>query len=253
MIRRLRSVATVILSRYWVLVVVIVAWQLWVQLNDYSVIVAPKPLTVIEDVLAHPTAYLPSLGWTAGMSVAGLMVGIFIGTLLAVGVWYSSIVSGLVNPVAVIMQSVPITAMIPIIISIVGFGEPAVLAVTSIISFFPAFVMVGAGLRSIPPATVDLFVVLGASKISQLFRLGLPSATVNAFVAIRITGAQVFLAAMLAEYLMGTHGLGVLFADSLSLDNIPRAWGTALVATCVAVVGFLAARRLERTVVGRLT
>lgn len=253
MIRRSANVLGTVISRYWILVVLVVAWQLWVQLNNYSTVVAPRPLAVARDIAGHPSAYLPSLGWTVGMAAAGLVIGLSIGTMLAIGVWYSSLVSGLVNPLAVIMQSVPITAMIPLIISIVGLGEAAVLAVTSIISFFPAFVLVGAGLRSVPTTTVDVFTVLGASRRASLFRLALPSAAANAFVAVRITAASVILAAMLAEYLMGTHGLGVLFADSISLVQTARAWGTALVATCLAVMCFVAARRLEQAALAHLT
>ncbi len=65
--------------------------------------------------------------------------------------------------------------------------------------------------------------------------------------------ATAVLGAMLAEFLMGTNGLGALFSESRSYSEMERAWGTALVATVLSVLVFLAARVVERRVDARVT
>jgi NitT/TauT family transport system permease protein len=150
------------------------------------------------------------------------------------------------TPMALIMRSVPVVAMIPVIAQVVGFGDTAVLAVTVVVSFFPAFVMAGSGLRSAPASVGDVFTVLNASRTTRLRLLLLPHAVGPLLVALRLTAPTTVLAAMLAEYLLGTHGLGKLFADSITFMDTARAWGTALVATVVSVACFVAARAAER-------
>jgi NitT/TauT family transport system permease protein len=187
------------------------------------------------------------------MAAAGLAVGMALGTALAVAVWSSRVVSGMMTPVALIMRSVPVVAMIPVLARVFGYGWTTVLVITSVVSFFPAFVLVGARLRDAPAATSDVMTVLGASRLVLLRRLLLPHAVPGLLVAFRLTASTAVLGAMLAEYLMGGRGLGTLFAQSVSFYQVDRAWGTALVATAVSVAFFVAARAVERWGVARFT
>lgn len=248
---RVRSAALGILH-LWPIAVVLVAWDLWVVLNGYTSTVAPRPWDVFADVLTGFGEYVPSIGYTLGMAVAGLAGGTLIGGIGAVLVWWSAALSGVITPAALVIRSVPITAMIPIIARIVGYGDPAVLTSTMLICFFPAFVFTLSGLASVPDAGRDLFRVFGAGRRQLLTRLGLLYAVPNLMVSVRITAPTAVLGAMLAEFLMGTNGLGALFSHSRSYSDMERAWGTALVATVVSVLVFLAARALERRVAARM-
>ena len=244
---RLRSFAMGVVH-LWPVAVVLVAWDLWVVLNGYTSTVAPRPWDVIADVVVGFGDYAPSVLYTLGMSLAGLVGGTAVGFVGAVLVWWSAALSGIVTPAALVIRSVPITAMIPIIARVVGYGDPAVLASTALICFFPAFVFTLSGLAAVPDAGRDLFRVLGASKAQLLGRLGVLHALPNLMVSVRITAPGAGLAAMLAEFLMGTNGLGALFSTSRSYMDMERAWGTALVATVVSVLVFAGARALERRV-----
>jgi NitT/TauT family transport system permease protein len=249
---RLRSFGLGLLH-LWPIALVLVAWDLWVVLNGYTSTVAPRPWGVLADIVSSFDAYAPSTGYTLLMSLGGLVGGTAIGFFGAIAVWWSAALSGVVTPGALIIRSVPITALIPIIARIVGYGEPAVLTSTALICFFPAFVFTLSGLASIPDAGRDLFRVLGANKLQLLGRLGLLHALPSLMVAVRITAPSAVLAAMLAEFLMGTEGLGALFSQARSYMEMDRAWGTAVVATVVSVSAFLGARILERRVDARVT
>ncbi len=241
------------ISRYWTVLALLVAWQLYSSLSGLNRIVVPGPVSVFGDVVTNVSVYLPDLAWTLGMAAAGLAVGMALGTALAVAVWSSRVVSGMMTPVALIMRSVPVVAMIPVLARVFGYGWTTVLVITSVVSFFPAFVLVGARLRDAPAATSDVMTVLGASRLVLLRRLLLPHAVPGLLVAFRLTASTAVLGAMLAEYLMGGRGLGTLFAQSVSFYQVDRAWGTALVATAVSVAFFVAARAVERWGVARFT
>jgi NitT/TauT family transport system permease protein len=101
-------------------------------------------------------------------------------------------------------------------------------------------------MRATPPGADGVFDALGSSRGTRLLRLALPSAVPNLLVAIRIAAANSILAALIAEYLIGTVGLGRLFADAQSQSLTPRAWAASLVATALSVAAYALARRLER-------
>ncbi|MWV51268.1 ABC transporter permease subunit [Rathayibacter sp. VKM Ac-2803] len=241
------------LVHLWPILLVLVAWDAWVVLNGYTATVAPRPWPVISDVVLGFGAYLPSVSYTLGVALVGLVGGTAVGFLAAILVWSSAAISGVVTPAALIIRSVPITAMIPIIARIVGYGDPAVVTSTVLICFFPAFVFTLSGLAAIPAAGRDLFRVLGAGRLQLLGRLGILYALPNLMVSVRITAPTAVLGAMLAEFLMGANGLGALFSESRSYMDMERSWGVALVATVVSVLVFLAARGVEHRVVARVS
>jgi NitT/TauT family transport system permease protein len=233
---------------YWAILLLLGAWQAWVAFNQFNAIVMPSPVAVLADLAGNPGVYLSSVGITLGVAAFGLVAGMAVGTALAVGAWFSPVASGLLNPLTVLFSSVPVVALIPVIARLLGYDISTVLAIVVIITFFPSFVFASSGLRLPPPGSEDLFRVLGASRRSMLLRLALPSAVPNLAIAFKLAAAHAILAAMIAEFLMGTSGLGYLFAQTKADFQTERAFGTSVVATVISATAFLAAGWVEKRV-----
>jgi NitT/TauT family transport system permease protein len=232
----------------WGIVLLIVLWQAWVLAMDFNAIVMPRPLGVLQDLAREPGIYGRNAMYTVGAALAGLALGMALGTALAVLAWLSTILEGLLTPLTVLFSSVPVVTLIPILARLLGYDVSTVLAIVVIICFFPAFVFTAAGLRALPAGSADLFKVLGARTPVTLLRLALPAAVPNWMLALRLAAANAVLAAMVAEYLMGTAGLGYLFGETKADFNMERAFGATAVATIVSVLFFIAAAAAERRV-----
>ncbi|MEV7975571.1 ABC transporter permease subunit [Streptomyces sp. NPDC086519] len=249
--RRVLAALGAVLTRNWTVLALVLAWELWVRARHLNAIVVPAPYAVVSDIVRNPSAYAGPLGHTLLNSAVGLVLGMALGVCCAVAVWSSRVLLGLLTPLVMIMRAVPVVAMIPVIAVVTGYGAAAVTTVTTLVSLFPAFVMVLSGLRSAPAAMTDVFTVLGASRLTVLRRLLLPHAVPHFLVALRLTAPSAVLAVMLAEYLLGREGLGTLFADATIFVAPQRAWGGALIATVVSVGCFVAARGVERRYAAR--
>ena len=202
----------------------------------------------VRDLLSAPDVYWSNAMWTIVAAIAGLALGMLLGTTLAVVAWLSAILEGLLTPLTVLFSSVPVVTVIPIVARLLGYDFTTVLAIVVIISFFPAFVFTTSGLRALPPGSDDLFTVLGARTPARLLRLALPAALPNWTVALRVAAGHAVLGAMVAEYLMGTAGLGYLFAETKADFNMDRAFGATVVAMVVSMAFFAAALAVERWV-----
>ena len=244
----MRSLMRTLMREGWGIVLLVALWQAWVIVMELNSIVMPRPLGVLRDLAAEPGIYWKHALYTVGAALAGLLLGMALGTALAVLAWLSTILEGLLTPLTVLFSSVPVVTLIPIIARLLGYDFSTVLAIVVIICFFPAFVFTASGLRALPPGSADLFRVLGASSASTLLRLALPAAVPNWMVALRIAAAGAILAAMVAEYLMGTAGLGFLFGETKADFNMERAFGATAVATVVSLAFFAAALAAERRV-----
>jgi NitT/TauT family transport system permease protein len=232
-------------SGYWPVLLLVCGWQFWISAGHVARIVAPAPFDVGRELVAHAGVYVAEGAVTLAVAAAGLVIGTALSCGLAVVTWFSPFVTGMLTLPAVLVQSTPLIALMPVIARLIGYDQRTVVASAVLITFFPTFVLVASGLRALPPGTADLFRVLGADRLACLRLLVLPSAVPNLVVALRISSANCILAALVAEYLMGTSGLGRLFATSESRFDTAAAWAACLVATFVSVASYLASRRLE--------
>ena len=237
----------------WGIILILILWEFWVVVNDFNPIVMPSPEGVLLDLVQNPIIYLENSAVTFCIAVAGLFGGMLSGTSLAVMTWFFPLLSGLINPTAVLLSSVPVVSLIPIIARILGYNMATEIILVVIITFFPSFVFTTAGLRALPPGSKDLFTSLGASRISTLKKLALPASLPNLAIALRLAAAHAILAAMIAEFLMGTNGLGYLFAVTKQEFLTERAFGTSVIATVISVIAFLASSHFEILVKRRYT
>lgn len=241
----------VFLSRFWGIFALLVGWELWVVMGGLNPIVMPQPSRVLAEIATNPSLFFGSALDTVALAGIGLVLGMALGAGIAAAAWTSRILTGLLTPVTLIFASVPVIALIPVIARVLGYDLRTVLAIVVIISFFPAFVFTSAGLRALPPGSGDLFVVLGARRMTTLFGLALPSAVPNIMIAFRLAAPHAILAAMVAEFLMGTNGLGNLFHAAKDEFNMERALGASAIATVVSVSAFLGATAAERRMIQR--
>lgn len=234
------------LSRFWGVLLIVAAWEAWVLASGFNSIVIARPADVLHDIVGHPELYLPNGLHTLGIAMLGLALGLAVGTGAAIAAWASALLGGLLAPLTLVFSSIPVVAVIPIIARLLGYDTSTVLAVVVIISFFPSFVFTSSGLRALPPGSADLFRVLGAGRWKTLWRLALPAALPNWMIALRGAAPQAVMAATLAEFLMGSAGLGQIFHQAKDELDMARALGASAVVAVIAVAVFLLASAAER-------
>ena len=231
---------------WWAVVALLVLWQSWVSISGYNSIVLPSPIDVGADIVTNPGAYAGDTTRTFGLALFGVAVGMSLGFLVAIATWASAVIAGAVSPLVLMLRSIPLVAIIPVVARLVGYGNKIVPIVTIMLAFFPAYVMTTSGLRTASATSRDLMRALGASRWTLLRRVLVPTAMPNLLVALRLCASSAVLAAMVAEFLAGTNGLGRLFSNSRVRFENERAWGAALIATALSVVFFTVALRIER-------
>lgn len=237
----------------WPGLVLLGLWQAWVSIGDVDTIVMPAPVDVGRLLVRDPGFFLGDLAYTLSTAAIGLAAGTLLGAVIAVAAHCSPLLAGLVTPPALVVRSVPIVAMIPVIASLFGYQFRSVLIVAVLISFFPSFVLVSSGLRSPPPGALDLMAVMGGSRWQRFRHIAWPSAVPNLFVAVRMSASVCIMGALVAEYLLGTRGLGDVFMDASLHKETEQVWAVAVIATTLSVAAYLLASRLERWTRARWT
>jgi ABC-type nitrate/sulfonate/bicarbonate transport system permease component len=240
-----------VLAQSWGLLLIFAVWQAWVMSAHYNSIVIVSPVTVVRDIVLHPTVYLAPGLWTLYFALSGLAAGMFVGLALAIAAWRSQILSGAISPAALLLSSTPVVCLIPLLARIFGYQSRTEFVTVAIMTFFPGFVFAGKGLRTLPPRSSEFFAALSATRGQQLRWLALPAAVPGMAVALRIGAAYSVMVTMISEYLMQTGGLGNMFALTSQAFQTERAWGASLVAMALSATLYTAAGAVETRVRNR--
>lgn len=195
---------------------------------------------------------LSSLGVTATVSLAGLAIAIAIGTLFAIAMSQARWMERSLFPWAVVLQTIPILAIIPVIGFWFGYGYSARLIVCVLISLFPITTNTLFGLRSADAAHRDLFRQRGASRWQVLVKLELPGALPSVFTGWRISAGLSVIGSIVGDFFFqeGPVGLGRLingYTQNLQSDQL---FAAVIVASLLGLAVFLAFGLLARLVVG---
>ncbi|GAL98765.1 MULTISPECIES: ABC transporter permease [Acetobacteraceae] len=239
------------LARWWGPCLLLLAWQVGVQASGVNQIVMPHPMAVLMDMASNPLVYGRAAAGTLLVAVPGLTAGLAMGGMLALLCQFSAVMEYLLTPLAMMLSSIPVVAIIPVLSRLFGYHMTTLIIIVAIICFLPAFVYMHAGLRSVPAGSLDVFSVFGAGARARLLLLRLPASVPSCMTALRIAAPTAILASLTAEYLMQTGGLGALFRITTAEFRSERAFGCSLVAMVLSVCCFFLALHAERAVTRR--
>jgi len=223
--------------------------------------VLPAPHQIAQDlyqsVFATPLDSKRSLVFHAGVTVSatacGFVLGATLGILLAVGIVHLPVLDRSLLPWIIASQTVPILAIAPMIIVVLGNLGLSGLLPKAIISmylcFFPVTIGMVKGLRSPDPLQLDLMHTYNASRSQLFWKLRWPSATRFLFASLKVAIAVSLVGAIVGELPTGAQaGLGARLLSGSYYGQTIQIWSALIVASVVGVVLVFVVGIAERVV-----
>ncbi len=208
----------------------------------------PKPSSIWEALLRE----WPSLriaGWETGqIAVAGLVVGVASGALLALVTTRFTGFRDSLTPMAVAINATPIIALAPIFNAWFGLTDPrSNQAVVVAVVFFPVFINTARGLTQVETSHLELMRSLAASEWTILTRVRIPNAIPFFVTSLRLAAPLSVIAAIVAEYFGGPQNrIGPVITQNASFARYDNAWAAIVVASAIGLGLFALATLAER-------
>jgi NitT/TauT family transport system permease protein len=165
--------------------------------------------------------------------------------LLAVGIVYNRAMDMSVMPWAIASQTIPILALAPMIIVMLGAigiqGLFPKAVISAYLSFFPVVVGMVKGLRSPDGMQLDLLRTYYASPAQGFWKLRLPASVPYLFASLKIGISASLVGAIVAELPTGARagfGARMLVGDQYGQPLVTWAALFAAALTAAALVGF---------------
>lgn len=204
---------------------ILIAWELGTWVFAIPSYILPAPTRILGGYDTIPIFRWFEHVWaTLRVALIGYLVAIAISLPIAIGLTKSKLLSQAIYPFLVVIQSVPVVAVAPIIIVVLGTDDPSRVVITFMISFFPLVVSMTTGLMATPPELIELSRSLRAPVWREITQIRLPYATPYIFSGLKISITLAVIGAVVAEFVAAEKGIGYFIQFSTSMFKLPQAW-----------------------------
>jgi NitT/TauT family transport system permease protein len=219
-----------------------VAVDLWRSVFDW-------PLDSPRNLLFHTAV-------TAQSTLVGFVFGTLLGVLLAAAIVHSRTLDRALLPWIVASQTVPVLAIAPIVLVILGSlglsGVAPKAAIAMYLCFFPVTVAMVQGLRSPQRIETELMHTYAASRWQAFWVLRLPASLPFLFPSLRVAVAAGLVGAMVAELPTGAQaGLGARLLTGSYYGNTVGIWSALVLSALLGLALTGAVAAIERVALRR--
>lgn len=196
--------------------VILVLWQAasWLGLISPRVLAAPSDILAAAWKLTLSGALLHHLLVSLGRVVAGLTIGLGLGTALALVSGLSRLGEDIVDAPMQMLRTLPFLGLVPLFILWFGIGEAPKIALVALGSLFPIYLNLFAGIRGVDRKLVEAGQVFGLNRAGLIRHVILPGALPSLLVGLRYSLGVAWLSLVVAEQINANAGIGFLIADA---------------------------------------
>lgn len=190
---------------------------------------------------------------TALETVVGLALAAIVGFFFAIGIVASRAFERSLLPWIVASQTVPIIAIAPMLVVVLGqYGVQGWIPkaiIAAYIAFFPITIGVAKGLRSPDPLSLDLMKTYNASSWQTYLKLRFPASLPYLFTAFKVAMTAALIGAIVAEIsTISFQGIGKMLAENSRASDVVAMWVIMIASAFLGILLVAGVGWLERLV-----
>ncbi|PKM87402.1 MAG: ABC transporter permease [Firmicutes bacterium HGW-Firmicutes-12] len=190
-------------------------WEYIVKAFQIDKFILPPPSAIFEALINSSLLLLEHSKYTALEAFIGFSLAVFAGMVLAMIISLITAVKKTLYPLVIVSQTVPIMAVAPLLIIWFGYGLLPKVMVVALVCFFPITVSLVEGLEKVDADVIRLLQAMGANKFQVFIKVQLPAALPSLFSGLKISATYSIMAAVIAEWLGASRGLGIYLTRSM--------------------------------------
>lgn len=218
--------------------VLLIAWWWIASANSTNTFFPPLQIIVQRLVEAAATpVFWANVSSSVGNLVFSFVLACVIGVLLGAALGSSRALSAFIEPTIHFFRAIPPVALVPIFVSLMGFGnETRILSIT-LSALFPILISTIDGIRGAEPTLGMVTKVYRIGTADRLFRVSLPAASPRILAGMQVSLITAFVVMIASEMLGSSVGLGAWTLLAQQSFMIADMWAGILV---LGIIGYIA-------------
>lgn len=230
-------------------VLLLVAWQVASSAGWLHPDVFPPPSSVLSagrQLIAN--GQLQSNLWSSLRRVLlGLAFGIAVGGSLAVLAGLTRRGEDLIDSTVQVIKSIPVYAIIPLLITWLGIGEEPKIVLIAIGVGVTIYVNTYGAIRNVDAQLVEAARTLGVGRLSLICNVIIPGSTAGFLVGLRLALVSAWLSLIFAETINTQSGIGFLMTEAEDQYQLNVMVLLVVVYAVIGLLGYAIVRFLERS------
>lgn len=216
----------------------IILWEIAAQAGwiDGQFFPAPSASVSRGWEMLQEGSLVEDIGATVRRVLIGYLLGSTIGFAAGVSMGSSRLLRKTFEPMLSAMYTVPKLAILPIFLTIFGFGDPPILAIVTVTVFFYVWIYTMEAVISIPRGYLDAAKSFGVGGWTLFRHVIFPASLPAVAVGLRIGVGVALLIVIAAEFIVGGTGVGYLIFNARSLFRLEEAYAGIVTAAIIGVI-----------------
>ncbi len=225
-----------------------VAWELVGQ-ADLTLLLPP-----LSDVLLRLGEIVPTESFAEAITltlrayVAGAAIAIGAGVPLGVVMGRVALIDRMILPWVNLFVSAPLTALVPVIMALFGFGETTIVLTVVLFALWIIVLDARAGTRGISTSLTEMATSYGATPLQAFAKIYIWAALPEILAGIRLGLVRAVKGVIIGQLLVSVVGFGHLFEIYSSNFLMEHMWALLLVLFAFAFVVDGVLSRLEKRI-----
>jgi len=194
------------------LIVFLAVWELSANLQIIDSFFFSSPSRVVKCFLSmvKDRSLFAHIGVTLLETVVSFLLVIILSLAVATLLWYSKKLSEILEPYLVVLNSLPKSALAPLLIVWLGTGIDTIIVAGISVAIFGAIINLYTGFMQVDPEKIKLIHTLGGTRKDTFFKVVLPASIPTILSNMKVNIGLALVGVIIGEFLAARRGLGYL-------------------------------------------
>lgn len=228
----------------------LIIWELATQFRFIDPFIWSSPTRIWTLFLTYVSdgQLFHHVGVSVFETVAGFVIGTFLGLLIAIVIWWSDFIAKVLDPYLVVLNSLPKTALAPIFIIIFGAGYKGIIATAVSISIVVTIMNMFSSFVSVDEDKLRLLQTFGATKVQVLQKVILPQSIPDLISTLKVNIGLSWVGVIVGEFLVSKAGIGYLLVYGMQIFQFDLVMLNVVVLAIISALMYKIIAMLEKKI-----
>lgn len=247
-IRKIRSKKRAIrITQILLLVVTMLLWEVAAKAQWIDTFLTSYPTEIwsLFKRLVNDGSLFQHVGISVMETIVGFITGTILGILISILLWWSDFIAKVLDPYLVVLNSLPKTALAPIIILWVGAGYSGIIATAIAVSIVITIMNVYNAFISVDEDKIKMLQTFGATKLQILKKVILPSSVPIMVSTLKVNIGLSWVGVIVGEFLVSKAGIGYLIVYGGQVFKLDLVMMSIMILAVIAAIMYQGIAFLE--------
>lgn len=193
-----------------------IAWQILSTTEILNPALFSNPTNILQQIQKlSPQPLLDHMLATFQRLILSFSLALILGISIGMIMGWKPLIYRFFDPLITTIMCIPGIAMAPIFIIWLGFGNPTIITIGTLVAFFPIVYNVSMGVRSTPQRYRQAAQIMGSNNKDLFIHIYLPHTLSHLIVGIKLGLARCWRTIIAVEFIAATsYGLGYMIWDA---------------------------------------